>query len=410
MLKIACLTVFSLLLLNYCPTFAQKEANVWFFGGHAGVDFNAVPPRALTDSDTWSYEAAASISDPNGNLLFYTNGEIVLNRAHQVMVNGSGLGGHHSAKQGAVIMPAPGKPGLYYLFTSDARENRHQKGLRYSIIDMSRQNGLGEVVTKNVLLHAPSGESVVAVGGCGCDRNHSFWLLADKSDEPDKLYAYRLTENGITGPFVSALPGLTDIQFIRFSPTGERVAFVGLGAGKEPLVGIADFNYLNGLLNNVQTWPDLTDDYFRGVEFSPDGQLLYSSDYINLYQFDLRSGTADQIAASRLHIPFEGVTTMIPQLGPDGKLYLPQSKGTWTDEYLAALEYPNHLGLACSPKVNAIYLGGRGTTVVLPNFPANYFYREDLLEAKGSAGPDREVCANEAIRLGSEADSRISYQ
>lgn len=38
-----------------------------------------------------SFEACASISDSAGNLLFYTNGEKVWNKNHEVMPNGEGL-------------------------------------------------------------------------------------------------------------------------------------------------------------------------------------------------------------------------------------------------------------------------------------------------------------------------------
>ena len=30
-------------------TYSQKEANFWYFGKNAGLDFNSSPPVALTD-------------------------------------------------------------------------------------------------------------------------------------------------------------------------------------------------------------------------------------------------------------------------------------------------------------------------------------------------------------------------
>ena len=38
-----------LLLFIGIQTFSQKQANIWYFGQGAGVDFNFSPPRALTD-------------------------------------------------------------------------------------------------------------------------------------------------------------------------------------------------------------------------------------------------------------------------------------------------------------------------------------------------------------------------
>ncbi len=51
--------------------FAQKEANIWYFGRNAGIDFNTTPPTALTDGEINTLEGCTTFSDKNGNLLFY---------------------------------------------------------------------------------------------------------------------------------------------------------------------------------------------------------------------------------------------------------------------------------------------------------------------------------------------------
>ena len=38
-----------LLLFFAFNTYSQKEANIWYFGENAGMDFNSSPPVALTD-------------------------------------------------------------------------------------------------------------------------------------------------------------------------------------------------------------------------------------------------------------------------------------------------------------------------------------------------------------------------
>ncbi len=40
------------------------------------------------------------------------------------------------------IIPRPGDPNKYFLFTIDAVENALSNGLNYSIVDMSKQGGL----------------------------------------------------------------------------------------------------------------------------------------------------------------------------------------------------------------------------------------------------------------------------
>lgn len=60
--------------------FAQKENYVWYFGDNAGVGFNSGNPFALTNGMTNNYEGCATISDSNGNLLFYADGVSVRNQ------------------------------------------------------------------------------------------------------------------------------------------------------------------------------------------------------------------------------------------------------------------------------------------------------------------------------------------
>jgi hypothetical protein len=73
--------------------YSQKESNIWYFGEFAGLDFSNGAPLALTDGQIDTAEGCATISDANGQLLFYTDGKKVWNKNHQVMPNGTGLMG-----------------------------------------------------------------------------------------------------------------------------------------------------------------------------------------------------------------------------------------------------------------------------------------------------------------------------
>ena len=59
-----------------------KEGNIWYFGEYAGLDFNSGSPVALTNGQLNTNEGCATISDNNGNLLFYTDGMTVYNKSH----------------------------------------------------------------------------------------------------------------------------------------------------------------------------------------------------------------------------------------------------------------------------------------------------------------------------------------
>src|SRR4051812_6262880 len=79
---------------------AQRETDNWYFGQNASIEFNqSGRPISFNNSAMNTLAGCASISDKQGNLLFYTNGVTVWNRLHQVMQNGSGLAGNANALQ-----------------------------------------------------------------------------------------------------------------------------------------------------------------------------------------------------------------------------------------------------------------------------------------------------------------------
>ena len=78
---------FHLLLLLFfaLKSFSQKEANIWYFGEKAGLDFNTSPPTALTNGEINTSEGCSSFSDEDGNLLFYSDGITVWDKNHDIM-------------------------------------------------------------------------------------------------------------------------------------------------------------------------------------------------------------------------------------------------------------------------------------------------------------------------------------
>lgn len=54
--------------------FSQGENNNWYFGDKAAVNFAGATPVVLTNSTMSAPQACGSVSDAQGNLLFYTDG------------------------------------------------------------------------------------------------------------------------------------------------------------------------------------------------------------------------------------------------------------------------------------------------------------------------------------------------
>ena len=85
--------------------FSQAEASVWYFGENAGPKFHpdgSVTP--LVDGKLNTLKGCATLSDSNGDLMFYTDGITIYNKNHQVMLNGSDLKGDASSTQSATII------------------------------------------------------------------------------------------------------------------------------------------------------------------------------------------------------------------------------------------------------------------------------------------------------------------
>ena len=126
---------------------AQKEGNIWYFGSYAGLDFNSGSPVPLTNGALNTAEGCATISDANGNLLFYTDGSTIWNKNHVTMPNGTGLLGNSTSTQAGLIIKQPGSANLYYVFSIFT-------DFAYSIVDMNLQSGNGDVVagSKNIVI------------------------------------------------------------------------------------------------------------------------------------------------------------------------------------------------------------------------------------------------------------------
>ena len=95
-------------ILNSLIIFAQGEANIWYFGENAGLDFNSGSPIPLTNGQLNTFEGCSSFSDSSGNLLFYSDGTTVWTKDHTIMLGGTGLKGDPSSTQSAMIIPKPG--------------------------------------------------------------------------------------------------------------------------------------------------------------------------------------------------------------------------------------------------------------------------------------------------------------
>jgi hypothetical protein len=345
--------------------YAQKENNIWYFGKYAGLDFNSGSPVPLTNSAMNTWEGSASVADPvTGNLLFYTNGEIVWNRNHVAMPNGNGLWGQYSSCQSSLIIPFPGSSTEYYIFTTDAATGGFPNGgyMAYSVVDMSLASGNGDVTLKNIALFDTTTEKLTAtLNHDGC----KVWVLGHRWMS-NEFYAYLVSDSGISAPVISATGSIQQCAAygqMKVSPDGTHLALpLPCDSVGDSYVQLFDFDNATGIVSNGILLPQ--DHLVYGIEFSPGSQYLYLADHNNslaimykqVAQYDVTAGSAAAIISSRIIVgEIWNATTFFngsAQLGPDGKIYIvPTDKDS-----LCVINYPDSAGLACNFVLQGLYI------------------------------------------------------
>lgn len=348
--------------------FPQKELNTWYFGNQAGINFNTTPPVALTNSAMIGVDNTGCFSDNNGNILFYCDGVTIYDRSHNVMQNGAGLLGNNSGGHTATIIKLPGQSNIYYLFTLDAWAGSN--GLRYNVIDMSLNSGLGGVIVgkKNILLLSPSSEQCLPV----LHSNGSDIWLVTHPWQTNQFYSYLITSAGINlTPIVSTVgvfrgnDPYNAAGQITINKNNNKIA---LSYFNQDLTELFDFDNTTGKLSNLISLPNIISSW--GCEFSPDGTKLYISQwkFSNIYQYDLSIYNASNINSSKVLVgnvtgPGSPYNAGYISIAPDNKIYI----ASFDDSYLGVINNPNLSGTACNLVDNGFYLGGKTSSAGLVN-------------------------------------------
>lgn len=380
------LEIFMILVITHYNGLCQKEGLNWIFGDGTGLQFDENGGvSSLSSSIHYIFSSCASISDKEGNLLFYTEGTKVWNRTGQVMPNSLRLAGFGTTQR-ALIVKKPLSDNLYYIFTHTGLQELE---LHYSIVDMSTNMGLGDVVEKNTLLRQPVAHKLEAVLH---SNGRDIWLLAH--GEHDDFLAYLLTPDGIQPPVVSHTGPFQEFDKFR---TGNSNASGELKASVDgTLLGMAihfkgvylfDFDNNSGHVSYKVTIKETeaTSTVYRSVEFSPDNSKFYFTgrfqDFppvhicnLGVYQVDLTLPTHAEIRDSVFELARDCYTTI--QLAPDGKIYVTNADRTSRFPqgrlYVSVIEQPNQAREKSSFVSNAIYLGGKMVQSGLVDMPKFY--------------------------------------
>lgn len=378
-----CALLFSVALLH-----AQKQNNQWRFG-RGGIDFNSRPPVNTPVASMLTQEGCASVADKNtGKLLFYTDGVTVWNAQDTPMPNGTGLSGGSAAllssTTAAVIIPAPGGDDLYYIVTIDELIGR---GLQYNIVDMRLDGGRGDVVTgkKNLPLLQTGTEKLEVVPHAN---GNDYWIIThDNSD----FYAFLLSSSGFSGsPVVSSVAGSlgNTAGHLKVNRQFNMLACGSLFEAKMRLFG---FNNSTGTITDLLSWslaPAIlkSSPLIYGVEFSPNGRLLYLSNLDAVVQYDVSKPNAAAVENSAFPLPLVGFGQPASlQLGPDNKIYI--NSGA-----IDVINCPDRPGSGCGYQPAVLNGGGYG-------LPKWVYYPGETFSSTPNGITATDSCLGRSVRF-----------
>ncbi len=394
LMKYTSVIIFMLFFISYA--FAQnKQGHTWIVQNTDpifmkwGSENPVISKKSKTSAAELSDQGAV-ISDANGNIKYYANGCVIMDKNGAFLPNGKEINNgpiyksycwtYYPSKDNIVLLPMPGDTTRYFAFHTAMEEVIYILGdtvaitypslyFQYSEIDSKLNNGLGDVVKKNQLIFQ---DTLTALGihACRHANGKDWWIIA-----PQLLtmgfHRVLLTSKGVQ--YVGEQRLKAKLEFLDnsigqagFSHDGTKYAFGSPDDG----VYIFDFDRCTGLFSNPRTInrtiprPPCT-----GLAFSPNSQFLYVTERNRILQYDL---IAADLEKSRIVIDtFDGTQSPTDasfyacKVAPNGKIYIATTNSNYM---MHTVHKPNLKGKACDFRQHDLKLPDLAY-ISMPNIP-----------------------------------------
>jgi hypothetical protein len=362
------------------PMYDAKRDFMWIFGKEQGLnnvdqvyfDFRtdsisffirSIPGQELHQTNT-------SICDTTGNLLFYSNGCVLVDSNYHYIPgadtinkgpeweyycprSGSNVTRGYGAVNGCWILPVAEKK--YKVFCVELlNSTAHTSGMRYTtVIQDSITNLLSGYNVDQFLFQADIHGNK---RGIVRHANGRDWWMINEGYGKKTYYVSRIdSSDQPLETLIQTFPILKDTGYhgggqACFSPDGTKYVAIDARAQCQ----VFDFDRCAGKLSNPRQIPLIypydSIGFITGAAISPNSRFLYLMLNTRIKQYDL---WATDIAASGIEVAiYDGwvdhwsypPTFYQSQLGPDGKIYVMNAaaRGTFT-----VIDEPDSLGLAC---------------------------------------------------------------
>ena len=421
-----------ILLFCFCLPFsllAQKEDYVWCFGDSLGLDFNRLAQVKLIKSSVSmedilypeiSMEACASVSDKNGQLLFYLDAldtkisrqdyhgyGCLRDKNHQKIESSDSIKVDYSSTNGAMILPIDD---TYYLIThSYLNKTTALTGL--FLTTLKHNTTSSEITVKSKNEEIRKGWIAEKISAVKHGNGKDWWILAHNAIFPsdtffiyhltkDKLYLHSIQKIGSNYSITNDKGSLVWGEMSVSSDGTKLLSVTGFG-----VIDIFNFDRCAGhLFNwkniNYNPLPFIYDISYYGCSFSKDGSKIYVSSSDSLLQFNLK---APDIKKSKTLIALASTferTFGQHQIGPDGKIYIAMPRIKGDQDNIGIIHAPDESNTACyfDPIGMTINSKTYKLNLGLPNMP-NYRL-QSLVTAYTGIEKTIYICEGDSGNLG----------
>lgn len=285
------------------------------------LDFSTTPPTPFPTGLVGNSpsEGIAHYEDGTGALIFWFNSNGVYNATGGQMSGSVGIFANSSAAE-VVICPKPNDPEKYYIiYNSETCTN-----LYYSVVDMTLNGGLGNIVPGTLNDVLASGTYAEAMEIVRIPGTNNYWLLAYQCGVGFRRFL--IDETGIS-------PGVTILSYPTppgFDGRGEleyHSGKIGMAFAFSNRVFTANFNPVSGdICDPISLESASFSNSPYGLEFSPDGTKMYFSLWYsgsNVFQYNFATNVYEGYQPNLGGFANLGEI----ELGRDGKLYVVEDGG-----------------------------------------------------------------------------------
>ena len=319
------------------PAASRPTKRFWLFGNKAGLDFQtggivaSVTSNCTTAQSSLAGEGTTVISTRSGNLQFWTDGRTIWNRNCDVMTDTAGqltsnpppagLNANPSTTQAAAVFPLGTDEARYVIVTNNTENGTNNTGeLYYSIVDMTLNGGLGQVLAANKNAQVWPGTidySSEALAAAARPDGSGFWVMTYRPYTTEMI-VFPFSNSGVPGapiaqPANSISPtnysGLGGFGTLNFDSTYSRLVMMagdhclsGSCTTREGIVRLMSFNSSTGQVTYLNNWSSYPEGAGYSADFSPSGAYVYTSAIYpgRLARFTVTSGFSDaQIKSSQ---------------------------------------------------------------------------------------------------------------